>query len=99
VEQTGWPEYLDALEGYLQHVSRLLEHKSVSVVPCLRASQPRVGVPPEHLERAVGLLDETRRVEDLIAMWINEVISSMRSVETRRRIEPCRPSGIVNSVL
>jgi hypothetical protein len=99
VEQTGWPEYLDALEGYLRRVSRLLARKNMSAVPCLHTGQPGSPVPPEYLERASRLLAETRRVEDLVALWIDEVISSMRAVETRRRIEPCRPGGTVNSVL
>jgi hypothetical protein len=43
-------------------------------------------------------LAETERVAAQVRTWIEEVVTSMRSIEARRRIEPCRTGGVVNSV-
>jgi hypothetical protein len=94
-----WPEYLDALEVYLQQVVRMLSKKSLSTVPSLRATQPCGPVPPELSDRAAALLGESQRVEASIASWIEDVLASMRSISSRRRLEPYSPSGLVNSLL
>jgi len=98
-QQPGWPEYLDALEGYLRRVSELLVRKTMSTVPTLLVTQPGGPIPLEHTERVGTLLAESHRVESLMSTWLDDVLSSMRSIETRRRVEPCRTAGFVDSVL
>ncbi|MGO9582130.1 MAG: hypothetical protein ACLP36_04915 [Acidimicrobiales bacterium] len=98
-QQPGWPEYLDALEVYLQKVARLLGQRQLVVVPTLLVSQPSGPVPAEETERAAALLVETNRVAARVGNWIEEVVSSMRSIDARRRIEPGRPAGLIDSVL
>jgi hypothetical protein len=94
-----WPEYLDALDLYLQQVAQMLSKKSLSTVPVLRTRQPSGPVPSEHSDRAAALLEESQRVEASIATWIEDVLASMRSISSRRRLEPYSPSGLVNSLL
>lgn len=98
-QQSGWPEYLDALEVYLQRVTRLLGQRQLIVVPTLLVSQPGGAVPAEETERAAALLVETNRVAARVSTWIEEVVSSIRSIDARRRIEPGRPGGLIDSVL
>jgi hypothetical protein len=97
--QRGWPEYLDALETYLQKVSQLLCSKSISTVPSLVASQPGGPVPAEEERRAAVLLARTRRMEVSVGDWVEEVLSSKRSIDVRRRVEPGRCTGRIESVL
>ncbi len=96
--EPGWPEYLDALEEYLRTVSGSLEQRNAFVVPTRDLRHPAGVVPPEHAESAAALLAETERVAAQVRTWIDEVVKSMRSIEARRRIEPCRAGGVVNSV-
>ena len=96
--QPGWPEYLDALEDYLRTVSGSLEQRDACVVPKRDLRHPAGVVPPEHAESAAALLAETERVAAQVRTWIDDVVKSMRSIEARRRIEPCRTGGVVNSV-
>jgi hypothetical protein len=96
--QPGWPEYLDALEDYLRTVSGSLEQREAFVVPSPDLRHPAGVVPPEHAESAAALLAETERVAAQVRTWIDDVVKSMRSIEARRRIEPCKAGGVVNSV-
>jgi hypothetical protein len=96
--QPGWPEYLDALEDYLRTVSGSLEQRNACVLPKRVLRHPAGVVPPEHAESAAALLAETERVAAQVRTWVEEVVASMRSIEARRRIEPCRAGGVVNSV-
>jgi hypothetical protein len=98
-QQPGWPEYLDSLELYLQQVSNLLAQKTLKPLPTLIVTQPGGPIPTEHTERVGVLLAKSQRVESLMAIWVEEVLSSMRSIERRRRVEPCRVTGLVDSVL
>jgi hypothetical protein len=100
VEQhSGWSEYLDDLEIYLQQVSRSLEQQNASGVPVLSTQQPGGPVPVEEVERASAILAETRRVAVQVGIWVEEVLASMRSIDVRRRLEPCRVIARVDSVL
>ena len=96
--QPGWPEYLDALEDYLRTVSGSLEQRDACVVPKRDLRHPAGIVPLEHAESAAVMLAETERLAAQVRTWIEEVLTSMRSIEARRRIEPCRTGGVVNSV-
>lgn len=98
-QQTEWPEYLDALELYLQQVTTMLSKKSLSTVPALHVGQPDGPIPVEHSDRASALLSESQRVEASIAIWIEDVLASMRSISSRRRVDPYNPGGLVNSLL
>lgn len=98
-QHPGWSEYLDALESYLHKVAGLLDGKSLTVVPTLKADQPAGPIPPAQSERAAALLSQTRLVESSVANWVDEVLSSMRSVEARRRVEPANGSGCIRSIL
>ncbi|MGA3214636.1 MAG: hypothetical protein ABSD97_02965 [Acidimicrobiales bacterium] len=99
MEQPGWPEYLDALEVYLQGVTRLLARRQLTVAPTLLVDQPDGPVPAELSGRAADLLVETNQVAEKVCHWIEDVVSSMRSIDARRRIEPGRVRGLVDSVL
>ncbi len=96
--EPGWPEYLDALEDYLRTVSGSLEQRNAFVVAKRDLRHPAGVVPPEHAASAAALLEETERVAAQVRTWIEEVVKSMHSIEARRRIEPCRAGGVVNSV-
>ncbi len=98
-QHSGWSEYLDDLEVYLQQVSRSLEQQNASVVPILSTHQPGGPVPVEQTERASAILAETRRVAVQVSVWVEEVLVSMRSIDARRRLEPCRVVARVDSVL
>ena len=97
--QSSWPEYLNALEAYLQTVTRLLAKRHLALVPTLFVSQPGGPVPPEQAGRAAALLVETNQVAESVCYWMEEVVSSLRSIDTRRRVEPGRAGGLVDSVL
>lgn len=98
-QQPGWPEYLDALEVYLGCVGDVLGRKSLACVPTLIVTQPGGPIPAEQSERVASLLAESERVEALMSSWMEDVLSSMRSIEARRRLEPCRTTAFVDSVL
>jgi hypothetical protein len=98
-QQPGWPEYLDALETYLGRVTDLLGRKSLASVPTLVVTQPRGPIPAEQSDRVASLLAESERVETLMSSWMEDVLSSMRSIEARRRLEPCRTNSFVDSML
>lgn len=96
--QPGWPEYLDTLEEYLRTVSGSLEQRNASALPACQLVQPAGALPPAAAESAATVLAETERVAEQVRIWIEEVLASMRSIQARRRIEPCRAGGVVNSV-
>ena len=75
-----------------------------------RSQEPRLCAHPDRhsarrarsgraVERVASLLAETERVEALMSSWMEDVLSSMRSIEARRRLEPCRTTAFVDSVL
>jgi hypothetical protein len=96
--QPGWPEYLDGLEDYLRTVSGSLEQRDAFALPAPQLRKPAAALPAAHAESAAVLLSEIERVTEQVRVWIEEVLCSMRSIEARRRIEPCRAGAIVNSV-
>lgn len=99
MEPPEWPEYLDALEAYLEKVTELLGSQSIAAVPTLSASQPEGPVPLDQERRAAVLLAKTQLMEVSVADWVEGALSSKRSVSARRPVEPGRGSGHCESLL
>lgn len=93
-----WSDYLDALDGYLDELSEKLESKQAAAMPTLVARKPDGPMPAAETARARSLLEKTRFVTLTTQSWINEILVSMRNLDSRRRSES-RPPGRVVSVL
>jgi hypothetical protein len=92
VPQSGWVEYLEALERYLRSVSEAVARGQGAPLPTFTAARGRGALPDTEVERAVSLLDEIERVTGLASARRDAVLASTRALNDRRRVV-ARPSS------
>jgi hypothetical protein len=86
VRRSGWPNYLDALETYLQRASVAIDRGGSAEAPPALASRPIGPMPPQFAARAAELLASTDRIVESAAARRDEVLVARQVLGERRRV-------------